>query len=58
MCLLGWDGESFNIVERGQLCYSTAAVYSVIDNGANSSGLYREVVFSLQVLLTLLYVEM
>ena len=26
MCLLGWAGESLNIVERGQLCSSTSAV--------------------------------
>lgn len=47
MCLLGWNGESFNIVERGQLCYSTVAeLYTrVIDNGVNSSPLYREAVF-------------
>lgn len=26
MCLLDWDGESSNIVERGQPCFSAPAI--------------------------------
>lgn len=59
MCLLGQDGESFNIVERGQLCYSAPLYTTVIDDAANRRGLIEKFCFfSLAFLLTVLYTEM